>query len=144
MMPDTSLSIVLIALIPVFSAYRLARFNIDEFQQSNFLGLATPSSGFFFAFLTSGWWEQDLFSTLPWLIYALPVVFSILMVAPVKMFSLKGFSKKPNREKIITSILITLGLVLLLLYQLSSIPIIVLSYVGLAWLNSTLGGSEDV
>jgi CDP-diacylglycerol--serine O-phosphatidyltransferase len=32
------------ALIPLFSALRLAKFNIDERQTSSFIGLATPSS----------------------------------------------------------------------------------------------------
>lgn len=34
-------------LIPLFSAYRLAKFNIDKRQTRSFLGLPTPANGLF-------------------------------------------------------------------------------------------------
>ncbi|MEL6152662.1 MAG: CDP-diacylglycerol--serine O-phosphatidyltransferase, partial [Bacteroidota bacterium] len=44
-------------LIPIFSALRLARFNIDPTQRNEFRGLPTPAAGLFV-------------STLPWIIAA--------------------------------------------------------------------------
>ena len=31
-------------IIPIFSAYRLAKFNVDENQNENFIGLPTPAN----------------------------------------------------------------------------------------------------
>ena len=39
-------------IIPIFSAFRLAKFNIDESQATTFKGLATPTNAVFFAGFT--------------------------------------------------------------------------------------------
>ena len=49
LLPAPLLTIIpyLAFLIPLFSAYRLAKFNIDERQSRSFLGLPTPANGLF-------------------------------------------------------------------------------------------------
>ena len=73
-------------LIVAFSAIRLAKFNLDERQTCSFIGLPTPANAIFFAsfaFLPN----LDYFPI--WLIESLVVIFSLLLVSEVPMFSLK-------------------------------------------------------
>ncbi|MDR3118430.1 MAG: CDP-diacylglycerol--serine O-phosphatidyltransferase [Mediterranea sp.] len=77
-------------LIAVFSALRLAKFNIDERQTGSFIGLPVPAHALFWASLIVG---SHSFLTSPHFnaVYlALPVVlFSGLLVSEIPMFALK-------------------------------------------------------
>ena len=81
-------------LIVIFSALRLAKFNVDERQSENFIGLATPACAMLCgslayyisrdpdSFLTR-WAEGFVF------IPVLSVVLSVLLVSEIPMFSMK-------------------------------------------------------
>jgi len=73
--------------IPVFSALRLAKFNIDKRQTSSFLGLAVPANALFFGGLAYSY--SDFFSKQPYLLIAITVIFSVLLISEIPMFSLK-------------------------------------------------------
>ena len=80
----------LFLLIPVFSAVRLARFNNDTRQKNAFIGLPVPANGLFWAGLTLGiqdktWWLLNH----PVILVVLTVVFSLLLVSGIPMFSFK-------------------------------------------------------
>ena len=84
-------------IIPVFSALRLAKFNIDERQTTSFIGMPTPANAIFWvnaAFSFSGLLIEN-----SWAILILIVVMSGLLVAEIPMFSLKfkNFSWKSNQ-----------------------------------------------
>ena len=83
-------------LIPVFSALRLAIFNLDERQTSSFIGLPVPANAIFWAGLAFSF--SGLLIANPYLLVALIVLFSLLLVANLPMFSLKvkGFSWREN------------------------------------------------
>ena len=49
---NTIINIIVASLIPVFSALRLAKFNIDERQSDSFIGLPTPASAILIASIT--------------------------------------------------------------------------------------------
>jgi CDP-diacylglycerol--serine O-phosphatidyltransferase len=88
-------------LIPVFSALRLAKFNVDERQTISFLGLPTPANAIFWGGLIyafGGWLGQ-----IPWLVCAFIPVFCFLLVSDIPMFSLKikRLSWKENRTQYI-------------------------------------------
>lgn len=77
-------------IMAAFSALRLAKFNIDERQHVDFIGLPTPANAIFWAALIS--------SCEPWLtgphfnaafLFAFMVLSSWLLVSEVPMFSLK-------------------------------------------------------
>lgn len=76
--------------IAVFSALRLAKFNIDTRQTTSFIGLPVPANALFWAALTVGAYD---FLTSPHFnaiyLFVLVVVFSGLLVAELPMFSLK-------------------------------------------------------
>lgn len=81
-------------MIVVFSALRLARFNIDERQSENFIGLATPACAMIcgsFAVIA----HLDInnivgiFTESTWMIPAASAILSILLVSNIPMFSMK-------------------------------------------------------
>lgn len=92
--PQAGLLCYVPVLIAVFSALRLAKFNTDDRQSENFLGLATPASAmicgsltYYIAhdpesFLTS-------FASGPVFIPVLSLILCALMVSEIPMFSMK-------------------------------------------------------
>jgi CDP-diacylglycerol--serine O-phosphatidyltransferase len=80
----------LFLLMPVLSAVRLARFNNDIHQKDSFIGLPVPANGLFWAGLTLGiqdktWWLLNH----PVFVVLLTVIFSLLLVSGIPMFSFK-------------------------------------------------------
>ena len=115
-------------LVPVFSALRLAKFNIDERQTSEFIGLPTPASTLF---ISSLYFLQDTPLDIFVYPYALPVVsvvMSLLLVAEIPMFSLKvsSMSWKGNELRII---FLLLSISLLAFFQLAALSPIILLYI---------------
>ena len=91
-------------LIAVFSALRLAKFNIDERQTSSFIGLPTPANALFWASLAVGAHDvlvSECFNAI--YLILLVLLFSYLLVAEIPMFSLKfkNFSWKDNKTSFI-------------------------------------------
>lgn len=75
-------------LIPVFGILRLARFNTDTRQGTVFTGLAIPANAIFWIGFTNFFASQPDVMPL-WIVVALIVVLSLLMVCNLRMFSLK-------------------------------------------------------
>lgn len=114
--------------IAVFSALRLAKFNVDTRQTDGFLGLATPANALFFTSIPL--LSQDLFGWLkqPYILLAFAVAFSLLMVSEIPFFALKfkAFNWKDNKIRIIA---VLISAILLILLQINAIPIIILGYI---------------
>jgi len=128
-------------LIPVFAALRLARFNTDPGQEKNFIGLPTPAAALMVLSipitvnckLVEIPWLND-FLNHPWGLIGVAVVLSLLMVAPIRLFSLKISSIywKYNRARYI---LIILAVILFFSIRFASIPFILLIYIILSLLK---------
>ena len=91
-------------IIVVFSALRLAKFNVDERQSENFIGLATPACALIcgsFAYIS----QFDInnivgvFTESTWLIPACSAVLSLLLVSEIPMFSMKFKKDAPSNLK---------------------------------------------
>ncbi len=83
---EDDLLAVFALLLPVFGALRLARFNVDTNQATTFTGLPIPANAIFWIGFTD-WYDPH---TCPmWIVLTLIVVLSLLMVCPLRMFSLK-------------------------------------------------------
>lgn len=127
-------------LIPIFSALRLAKFNIDERQTTSFLGLPTPANAIFWVFLISSIKKQYLgYFTLNEFIFtiiALIGVFCFLLVSEIPMFSLKieNLRWKENKIRFIF-LLASLGLVIWIKFK--ALPFVILLYIFLSLLNWT-------
>ncbi len=81
------------------SALRLAKFNIDDSQSDVFVGLPTPACALFCAAL--GLMHSAGIYVAGWLIIALSLLLSWLLISPIKMFALKfkGFGTKGNEVR---------------------------------------------
>ncbi len=107
----------IVVLIPALSAYRLAKFNLDERQKENFIGLPTPANALFWVTLILGAvWAPGLYITLfnhTTVLVIAVVILSILLVTEIPMFSLKVKSLKwsENRVRYIYFIIAILFLV---------------------------------
>lgn len=84
------LNIAMVALLPVFSAIRLAKFNNDETQKTNFAGLPTPANGLFFASMPYLVQTTGISSSI---VIPLILLFCFLMVSPLRMFAFKQIKK---------------------------------------------------
>jgi CDP-diacylglycerol--serine O-phosphatidyltransferase len=113
-----------------FAALRLAKFNIDDTQHTEFCGLPTPAAALFCASL--GWLVSNgelPLSREPILVIA--VILSALMVSNIRMFALKfkGFGWSENKLRYIF-ILISIALIALL--YIKAVPIIILLYISIS------------
>jgi len=144
-------------LIPIFSAIRLAKFNNDERQVNSFIGLPTPGNAIFFCSLPlviqqitdkitaesnpfemlvkiSGNPTLALLSN-PWFLLGIVTLFSVLLVAPIPLFSLKfkSFGWKGNEIRFVFLILTA---ALLGFLQFIGIPLIIVLYILLSVVNN--------
>lgn len=131
-------------LIPAFSALRLAKFNIDTRQSHSFIGLPTPANALFFAALALIIFDQNAaalsFLHHPLLIAIIVVVFSLLLVAEIPLFSLK-FTTFKGKENFIRYLFLAVSLGLLLLFSIKGLGAIILLYLLLSIINNMTGKS---
>lgn len=125
-----------------FAALRLAKFNIDDTQHTEFCGLPTPASALFFASLGLIWTKTG-FDFGGWKMLLLVPVMSWLMISEVRMFALKfqGFGWRGNELRYAFILLSALLVVVLGVW---SVPVIILLYIGISvvrwlWLLSDRG-----
>ena len=93
-------------IVAVFTAIRLAKFNVDSRQAESFLGLPSPASALLIAsavFYTTGNPSWKEFMQTSWFIPCISVVISFLLISGLPMFSLKfqGFSFGRNKVRFI-------------------------------------------
>ena len=82
-------------LLPVLGAVRLARYNVDPNQGTVFTGLPIPANAIFWIGFTA-WYAMHPVPL--WLVIALIVALSLLMVCRLRMFSLKMHNLMSLRE----------------------------------------------
>ncbi|MDD3108001.1 MAG: CDP-diacylglycerol--serine O-phosphatidyltransferase [Alistipes sp.] len=113
--------------VAAFSALRLAKFNIDENQTKQFIGLPTPACALFF--VSSGYWVelQDVMLP-PALFLCVAVVFALLLIAPLPMFALK-FSHYRFQGNEVRYLFLLLSLGLLIVWHLAALPWIIVLYI---------------
>lgn len=123
-------------LIPVFSGLRLAKFNIDERQVSSFIGLPTPANAIFWGSITYGY--SDLLVVNIWVLIALILVFSGLLVAEIPMFALKVKSLG-WKENHIQYIFLAGAIGLIAWLQINAFAPIIAWYIVLSVINALAG-----
>jgi len=131
---------LLALLIPIFSAYRLANFNIDTRQTSSFIGLPTPALAIFVAaFALADCNQFPIFSNLQ-LHIIISIILPLLLVIKMPLFSLKySKNESPNtRLNIFRIVLILSAVILFFVFQFAAIPFIVILYLILSLLNNIL------
>jgi CDP-diacylglycerol--serine O-phosphatidyltransferase len=119
----------------LFSALRLAKFNIDTRQTEHFIGMPTPVNALFWASLPlvlMDLFKRDLLSLEAFVFHPITIasfclIFAILLVLPIPMlsFKFKSIDFKSNWRQL-TLIWIVLGLYFII--GVSAIPIGILLY----------------
>ena len=117
----------IVLLLAVGTALRLAKFNLDERQATEFIGLPTPACAMFFA--SVGYiMQQNAAAAPPVAAIVASVVFSLLLISPIPMFALK-FKHFDFAGNELRYIFLGISLVLLGLYQVRALPFIILAYI---------------
>ncbi len=132
------LLLILPFIIAVFSALRLAKFNIDTRQTDSFIGLPTPANAMVWASMPfiltyqSESFFAHIFSNV-YILIALCFLMSISLVIELPLFSLKfkNFTWADNKLRFIFLIL---SVALIGFFGFSSIPLIIISYIILSLL----------
>lgn len=131
-------------IITLFSALRLAKFNIDTRQTEHFLGLPTPSSTIFVAGILAIFHYNSLslqeLVIHPGFVFPLAAILSWLLVSDIPMFNLKlsSFQWTGNEVKFIFA---GIALLLLIILGVAAPALIILLYIlfnlGRYWLAPT-------
>lgn len=126
--------------ITLASAYRLAKFNIDEDQQTYFKGLPTPANTLLIISLPLilEFQNNDAINAIilnKWFLIGLTILNCYLLNSNIKLFALKfkDFSFKNNATRYI---FIILCMVLLIILKFAAIPIIILLYIIMSVLDN--------
>lgn len=112
--------------VTLFSALRLAKFNVDETQSDSFVGLPTPACALF---ITAGGWlfASGVFSIQPLYIILIAVAMSYFLVSHLRMFALK-FKSFGWRGNEVRYCFIGASAVGVAVFGIAAIPFIILGY----------------
>ena len=126
-------------LIPVLSALRLAKFNIDTRQTDSFIGLPTPANALFFASVV---WtianSQSSFALLignPFVLGVITLIFSLLLISEIPLFALK-FKTLKAKENLFRYLFLLISLVVLISLKIPGVALIVLLYMVLSLIEN--------
>lgn len=130
----------IVFVIPAFSAIRLAKFNVDTRQTNSFIGLAVPTHAAFYIFCTLLFVYPDLPKIInvnnfvnpvissPIIMLLFCILFSIMLVAEVPMFSFK-FKNMKWKNNSLPFTFIILWFVMLIFMNIVAMPVIVIFYI---------------
>ena len=121
-LPYTSFSLA------IFSALRLANFNIDENQKDTFIGVPTPANAMFITSLVylKGPWDTVISNDI--FLVVITLVFSFLLVAPWELFALK-FKNYRWADNKVRFTFMAVSVLLLAVWQLAALPFVILLYI---------------
>ena len=128
-MEDASSLFFLAVLIAIFSALRLAKFNIDDSQRETFKGLPTPANAFMitslvFLDLAPGKWTMIL----------IIILSCTLMVSGIPMMSLKFNRHEATRNKRKMAFILG-GIILFIVFRKTFLPFLIPYYIGFSVLS---------
>jgi len=121
-------------IITVFSALRLAKFNIDERQTEDFIGLNTPMNTLFVISLPFIAKDYPTVIGSSVLLIGLVVLTSFLLVSEIRIFSMKLSDVTWAKNKMKYLFLI-FSAVLIALLRFTAVPFILVLYIGLSVLH---------
>ncbi|MGV8813777.1 MAG: CDP-alcohol phosphatidyltransferase family protein [Gelidibacter sp.] len=128
--------------ITLASAYRLAKFNLDEDQQSSFKGLPTPANALLIVSLPLIMEFQNsdainAFILNPWFLIVMTVLSCYILNSSVNLFALK-FKDWSFKSNAVRYIFIILSVIFIVLFKFLAIPIIIVFYVLLSLFSKSL------
>lgn len=129
--------------IPVAGAFRLAKFNTDDRQSEQFLGMPIPANAIFFASLglilelgTNLTIQAIILNK--YVLLASVFICSFLMVSELPMFSMK-FKNLHLKENAIRFLFLGTTVLMLIFFQIYALPLIIIWYVLLSAITYVAG-----
>jgi len=128
---------LLALIIPILSAVRLAKFNLDTRQTTSFIGLPVPANALFLGSLPLIKMQAGYSDSLSWLTaitdnyYVLAIIaigMSLLLVSEIPLISLK-FRNLKFAENKPQFILVAFSVIAFALFTFAAIPLIILAYI---------------
>ena len=120
-------------LFPCASAFRLAKFNVDESQTYGFKGVPTPAAGLVVASIPLIYWytgSETVTALLlnKWVLYGVIIVLAWLMVSnlPLMALKFKDYTIKSNLPKLI---LLVLAIVSAVFEKWLAVPMVFIFYI---------------
>ncbi|WP_082041709.1 phosphatidylcholine/phosphatidylserine synthase [Lacinutrix sp. Hel_I_90] len=125
--------------VTLASAYRLAKFNLDEDQQTYFKGLPTPANTLLIMSLPLilEFQNNDTINQIilnQWFLIALTFLSCYLLNSNIKLFALK-FKDYSFKNNAMRYVFIILSVVLLIVLHFAAIPLIILTYIILSLIS---------
>ena len=135
-------------LIPLASAYRLAKFNIDERQTSSFIGLPTPALSLFVVSLPLILNSSDIsfFTEIlknKYVLIGITLIGSYLLNAELPLFSLK-FKDYSWKNNIAKYVFLILSVVLIIFLKTVAIPMIIILYVIISIVDNSMNKNKSL
>ncbi len=127
-------------IIPVFSALRLAKFNVDDRQSTSFIGLPVPANAIFWAGLSLT--LSEWLKTHPYVLIGVAFFFSYLLVSEIPMFSLK-FKNLTWKDNKLPFIFLGGCLILIILLWKNAVAPLILWYILLSVVQSFVRNKND-
>lgn len=126
-------------IVPLFSAYRLAKFNLDTRQYDHFIGLPTPANALFIStlphlilsFPTLGIWIQK-----PIILVLIAWILAILLVAEIPLIALK-FQNFSFLNNIFRYLVLGAALILFFWLGIAGIPFVIILYIILSIIENS-------
>jgi CDP-diacylglycerol--serine O-phosphatidyltransferase len=120
-------------IITMASAYRLAKFNIDENQASSFIGLPTPANALLILSLPLILLHHDMgglneIILNQWFLIGVTLLSAFLLNSNIELFALK-FKNWSFKDNALRYIFIIVSLVLLITMKFLAVPIIIAFYI---------------
>ncbi|MGB0916536.1 MAG: CDP-diacylglycerol--serine O-phosphatidyltransferase [Flavobacteriales bacterium] len=138
-------------LVPIFSALRLAKFNVDTRQSDSFRGLPTPASALWVISIPlmmeyttfGGLWDPETAYVNKWFLIASSIGLSAIMVSDIPLLAMKFKSFGIQGNKVRYGFLI-ISAVLLIILRPVAIPIVLSLYVVISILNNLVNKPNEV
>lgn len=118
-------------LLPVFSAIRLAKFNVDDTQKTSFWGIPTPAMAIFVASLPLALAQLGHLSDGAlgyWACLGITLVFSFMMVSHLRFFSFKMKSAKWKGNEV-RWIFLIIAIAGVAIFRFVALPFIMVVYI---------------
>lgn len=128
-------------ILPLFSALRLAKFNLDTRQSDRFIGVPTPAAALFVSTLPHfaiHWPKIGTIITSPFVLVAIAFTLAFLLISEIPLIALK-FKSFAFSKNVFRYALVGLSILLFAWLGLAGIPLIILSYIGLSVVENAIG-----
>jgi len=140
---EFGIEVSIIWLVPAFliagaGAYRLARFNLDNSQAYGFKGVPIPAAGLLIASLPLIYWysSSDAITGIllnKWVLYAIIVLVSWLMVSKLPLMAMK-FKEKTLQANMPKLVLVGITIIAAIFLQWLAVPVVFITYILLSLL----------